>query len=494
MVAQRSGGWMMRWFARGTLVVLSVLLVIVSILLARSLLPARPAAVAALQLPQLTIDSGAASRRLAAAIRFETVSLDGQPQAARAALEAMQAWLMASYPGFHAVATRTVIGGGTLIYEWRGTDPALEPIILMAHQDVVPVEAPQHWRHPPFAGVIAEGHIWGRGSIDDKSSLIAILEAAEGLAASGFTPRRTLLLVFGHDEETGGSGARAAAQHLHDRGVEAQFVLDEGSLVVADHPVTGRAVALIGISEKGFATVRVTARARGGHASMPPEDTAVAVLARAIDAIVSRPFPRRYEGATRAMLQALARDAPFVTRMAIANEWLLGPLLQRSLAASPQGAAMLHTTIAPTMLSGSPKQNVLPAEAIAILNLRIAPGDTVAGVLAHLRASVQGMAVDVTLEGQAQEPSSLAMVDTPGFALLAGAARGVFDVAVAPAPVIAATDSRHMAQLGRDTYRFQPLQLALEETGMIHGADERLAIGALEKMIRFYGAVIAGSN
>jgi carboxypeptidase PM20D1 len=314
------------------------------------------------------------------------------------------------------------------------------------------------------------------------------------MAVAGLKPRRTLLFVFGHDEEVGGSGARAAAQFLVGRDIEAEFVLDEGSLVVANHPVTQGPVALIGISEKGFATVRVTARASGGHASMPPPDAAVGVLARALDAILSRPFPQRYEGATRAMLQALARDAPFTARMAIANEWLLGPKLMKTLAASPQGAAMLRTTIAPTMLSGSTKQNVLPTEASAILNLRIAPGDTVAGVLEHLRASVQALPVDIALEGESQEPSAVASVDTGGYAQVAGAARAVFGVAVAPAPVIAATDSRHMAQVARDIYRFQPVQLALEDIDMIHGTDERLAIAALEKMIGFYGALMAGGS
>lgn len=485
---------MMRLFARGALVLLLLLLVIVAIVLARSVLTTRPASAQVLPVPQLTIDIGAAAGRLAEAIRFEAVSRDDQPQSARAALDAMQAWLILTYPDFHAAATRTVIGDGTLVYEWKGIDRSLAPIILMAHQDVVPVESAQRWRHPPFAGAIADGSIWGRGSIDNKGSLIAIMEAAQAMAVAGFRPQRTLLFVFGHDEEVGGTGARAAAQYLEGKGVKAEFVLDEGSLVVADHPVTGRPVALIGISEKGFATVRVTARASGGHASMPPDDNAVAVLAAAIEAILSRPFPQRYEGTTRAMLQALAPDAPFTTRMAIANAWLLGPLLKHNLAATPQGAAMLRTTIAPTMLAGSARQNVLPTEASAIFNLRLAPGDTVAGVLEHLRASVQALAVDITLEGESQEPSTVARLDSAGFALVAGAARAVFGVPVAPAPVIAATDSRHMAQVARDIYRFQPLQLALEQLDMIHGTDERLAIEALEKMIRFYSAVMAGGG
>jgi carboxypeptidase PM20D1 len=377
-----------------------------------------------------------------------------------------------------------------VIYEWKGTNAALRPIILMAHQDVVPAESPHEWQHAPFSGAIVDGSVRGRGSIDNKGSLIAIMEAAEAAVTAGYTPQRTLFIIFGHDEEIAGAGAAAAAEYLAARGIEAEFVLDEGSLVVADHPVTHGPVALIGISEKGYASVRVTARAPGGHSSAPPRQTAVAVLARAIDAIVARPFPQRYAGATQAMLEALAAEAPWPARMAIANTWLFRPLLVRQLGASPQGAAMLHTTIAPTMLAASPQENVLPAEASVVINLRIAPGDTVHGAVEHLRESVRGLSVTLELEGRAQEASSVSPTDSEGFALIAAAAHAVFGAPVAPAPVIAATDSRHMAAISHNIYRFQPLQLALDEIDMIHGIDERLAIDALEKMIRFYSAVL----
>jgi carboxypeptidase PM20D1 len=389
------------------------------------------------------------------------------------------------------VATRTVVDGGTLVYEWQGSSDALRPIILMAHQDVVPAEAAQDWRHPPFSGAISEGSIWGRGSVDNKGALVAIMEAVEALVVAGVAPQRTLLLVLGHDEEVGGSGARAAARYLASQGIEAEFVLDEGSLVVADHPVTGKAVALIGISEKGFANVRISARGSGGHASAPPPETAVSVLAQAIAAVMSRPFPRRYEGPTRAMLQALAPEAPFIPRMAIANDWLFRPMLVNSLGASAQGDAMLHTTIAPTMLAGSPKQNVLPAEAHATFNLRIAPGDSVESALAHLRDAVKSLPVSVELVGEAQEPSGVSPTDGASYELIAGAARAVFEVPVVPAPVIAATDSRHLAPLSPNIYRFQPLKLTLEELDMIHGTDERLELEALGRMIGFYGVLIA---
>lgn len=460
------------------------------VLVARTLLAGHPRPPEAVAVSDLPFELNAAAARLGEAIRFETVSIDGDPEASRAAFDGLRDWLSRAYPRFHALARRSVLAGGTLLYEWPGSDPALAPIILMAHQDVVPAPSPDRWRHPPFAGLVRDGVVWGRGSIDNKGSLIAMLEAAEALAHAGHAPRRSLFFVFGHDEETTGKGARAAAQRLVARGLRAAFVLDEGSLVIADHPVTRAAAALIGVAEKGVATVVLTAQAPGGHASAPPRETAVGTLARAIDAILDRPFPTHYGGATRSMLWALAPDAPWVTRMAISNDWLFGPLLAAQIAASPQGAAMLRTTVAPTMLRGSPKHNVLPTEASATINVRIAPGDTVSGVMTHLRSAVRNIPVTLELTADPQEPSPVSSPDNASFALLAGAVRAVFDVSVAPAQVIAATDSRSFVELSHSIYRFQPLRLTLAGTGMIHGVDEHVSVAAFGQMIRFFGTVI----
>src|SRR5690606_17107964 len=275
-----------RLLARGAWM-LSLLLALVVLVTALRTLMVRPStAVAVLPVHGMAIDVERAAMRLGEAIRIRTVGDEQQPDSIRAALEEFRAWLSVTYPALHAVAGRTVVDGGTLLYEWKGADPDLSPIILMAHQDVVPETASERWQHAPFSGEIADGSIWGRGSIDNKGSLLAIMEAAEALAAAGHMPARTVMLVFGHDEETTGSGAAAVAALLAERGVRAQFVLDEGSLAIADPPVTAGPVALIGVSEKGYATVRVLARAPGGHSSAPPDETAVGTLARAIDAIM----------------------------------------------------------------------------------------------------------------------------------------------------------------------------------------------------------------
>lgn len=476
-----------RWI-RPTAIAGAALAALVVVMAVRTALMGRPQVVTALMAPQLASDVQLAARRLGEAIRLRTIG--GPDGGDPMSFEALREWLIDRYPAFHAVATRTVLDGGTLVYEWPGRDAAASPIVLMAHQDVVPEVDAEAWTHPPFSGAIADGRIWGRGAIDNKGSLVAMLEAAETLAALGARPPRTVYFVFGHDEETRGAGAAAAAAWLERRGVRALLVLDEGSIAVSDHPVTRGPVALVGISEKGYATVRVTARAEGGHASAPPAGTAVAQLAHALDAILARPFPKRYDGATRAMLEALAPDAPLAARVAIANAWLLRPLLLSQLGATPQGAAMLHTTMAPTLLAGSSRENVLATEASAWINLRIAPGDTVEGVMRHLQESVQDLPVTLELVGEARDPSVISRVDDAAYRMVAGAARAVFGIPVAPAPVIAATDSRSMGRVSASIYRFQPVLLPVAGTSMIHGIDEHLSIEALEKMIRFYGALM----
>jgi carboxypeptidase PM20D1 len=440
------------------------------------------------------VDLTPAANHLGEAIRFQTIGLDDQPMASASALEALRAWLVTTYPRFHATVTLTTVGGGTLVYEWSGTDDALQPVILMAHQDVVPALDSDPWTHPPYSGVLADGAVWGRGSIDNKASLVAIMEAAESLLAAGHTPERSLIFVFGHDEETTGSGAAAAAALLQDRGIRAEFVLDEGSLMVSDYPVTRSPVGLIGISEKGFATVTLTATAPGGHSSAPPARTAVDILAEAIIAVTGAPFPRRYEGPTRMMLEALAPNAPLLTRMAIANAWLFKPILVAQLAATPQGAAMLQTTIAPTMLQGSPKANVLASSATAMINLRIATGETVAGTLAHVRESVAPLGVTAELTGTSQEPAPVSSAASSGYRLVASVAASVFDMPIVPAPVIAATDSRSMSLITDAIYRFQPVVLSLEETGMLHGANEHIEIEEFGRMIGFFQSLMLASS
>jgi carboxypeptidase PM20D1 len=271
-------------------------------------------------------DVNAAAERLGEAVRFQTVSNQDPAENKAEEWARFQAWLQSSYPALHKAAQREVIGGGTLLYRWEGSDSALKPIILMAHQDVVPVTpgTEQDWKHPPFGGVIADNAVWGRGTIDDKGSLIALFEAADVLAAQGFKPRRTILFVSGHDEEVGGSGAKAVADLLKRRGVQALFTLDEGSAVIADAPMVERPAIMIALGEKGYATLKVTANAKGGHSSMPPKDIGTVTLAKAITAIHADQFEARLEQPVLGTVQSLAAVKGGMAKVAAANPWAFG--------------------------------------------------------------------------------------------------------------------------------------------------------------------------
>ncbi|MDR3512910.1 MAG: M20 family peptidase [Caulobacteraceae bacterium] len=443
--------------------------------------------------PSIPIDNARAAEHLGEAVRIQTVSHQDPAEDQPAQWEALHQWLQATYPAAHRVMTRTIVAERTLVYEWPGADPSLAPIILMAHQDVVPVAdgTEKDWRHPPFSGQVADGAVWGRGSIDDKGSLVSIFEAVDALAARGFRPRRTVYIVSGQDEETLGRGARAAAAWLAARGVMAEFTLDEGLLVIGDYPVTHGPVALIGVAEKGYATLKVTARSAGGHSSIPPKETGVITLAKALVAIAAHPDPMRYQGPAAQMMEAIAPHAPTLVRAAVANAWLFRPLLTQVIGSTPAGAAVLHTTTAPTMLQGSPKENVLPQAASGWINYRIAPGDSSVQVMARARQAVGSLPVELAWTRPPMEPTPVSSTRSEGWTLVAAAAAASSHAPVAPALVVAGTDSRALQPVSKDVYRFQPLVLSVNDTEMIHGTNEHMTLANLALMTDFYARLIA---
>lgn len=437
------------------------------------------------------VDSRLAARHLGEAIRFATIANSDPALQDNSQFEGLQAWMARTYPALHAAAPPQQIGGLSLLLRWGGSDPGLPPLLLAAHQDVVPVEAGSaaEWRGPAFGGALVNGAIVGRGALDDKGSLVAILEAAEALAAAGFAPKRTILLAFGADEEISGHGAAAIATHLAARGDKPWFALDEGMIIVQDHPLTHQSVALIGIAEKGFASLRVIARATPGHSSIPPRDLAVSRLARALIRLEKLPLRAGVaDGPAGAMLRALSAQISLPMRTFLANEWLFGPLIEAQLARDPRAIALMRTTMAPTMLSGSSKENVLPSEAQAIINFRLHPRDSAQSVLLKARALLRGLpGVEVDWVSAPREASPVSAIDSPGFRLLAAlASESAEGAQVAPALVLGATDGRAYSEIAQGVYRFVPMRLSNAEIASIHGNDEALRVEEMDRAVRFY--------
>jgi len=438
------------------------------------------------------LDSAGALERFAAAIRIPTVSEEDSLRRDSRQFAALHQLFDSGFPQLRARLTRETVNRYSLLYRWPGTDPAAGAVLLAAHQDVVPAD-PARWSHSPFSGVLVDGYVWGRGTLDDKVAVLGILEAVNGLVAEGFRPRRTLYLGFGHDEELGGdSGAAAIAELLRRRRVALESVLDEGGAILQGVvPGVTAPVAAVGVAEKGSVTLSLVAEGAGGHSSMPPRQTAIGALSRAIDRLERDPFPARIDGASLGLFEAVGPEMAWPYRVLFANLWLFRPVVLRALTAAPSTAAAVRTTTAPTMLRAGIKENVLAPSARALVNLRILPGETVASVAERVRRVVDDSTVAVSVVGRGDDPSPVSPADTAPYRALATAIHQIYPTAiVAPFLVVGATDARHYAPLTRNVYRFAPLPLTSADLDRFHGVDERIAMADYLRAVRWYAQVI----
>ncbi len=443
----------------------------------------------------MAIDEEALAERLAGALRIPTLSHQDPERFDANAFAAFRRYLERTWPRSHAALTRETISEHTLLYRWAGRDASLPPLLLLAHQDVVPVEpgSESRWEAPPFSGALRDGFVHGRGALDDKGSLVAILEAVESLVARGFAPARDVLLTFGHDEELGGpAGAAAVAERLAERGIEPALVLDEGGSILAGVvPGIPGPTALVGIAEKGYVSVELLARGEGGHSSTPPANNAIAILAAALARLEAKPLPLRVAPPVRALFAAAAPEAQLPHRLVYANFWLFEPLVVRALGGAPRTAALVRTTCAPTLLSAGIKDNVVPSRASAVVNFRILPGDSIESVLRHVRDAIDDERVRAEPLPKRREPSPASSLESPQYALLARTIREVFPgTAVLPYLVVAGTDSRHFRPLSEAVYRFMPIPLEPDDLRRIHGTGERVRIAHLPRAVAFYARLI----
>lgn len=432
------------------------------------------------------------AQRLAVALQCATVSTEDPAHTADAEFARLATHLETSFPRVHAELTLTSFGHSRL-YRWDGAEPGAVSAILLAHQDVVPADDAQRWTHPPFAGVVDDEFIWGRGAIDDKSRVLAVLEAVEGALAAGIRPRHTMFLAFGHDEEVfGDGGAVRMAEHLRDQNVRAQLLLDEGG-VITDGVADGvdRPVASIMLGEKGYATVRLSVTETGGHSSMPGKQTAVGRLARAVARVQDHPMPLRLTPVITDMLARMREAMPEPRRRLLeltdtrGLARLTGPLVARIMAAGPTTEALVRTTTAPTVISGGVKANVLPQSAEALVNFRILPGDSVAAVLAHCTRVIRDIGVAIDLVGPASEPSRVTEPG-PAYDLVAELASSVVPGIVTTTGIVpGATDSRHYDGLAETRCNFAPIVVNAADLERIHGTDERISRLNYARLIEF---------
>ncbi len=443
--------------------------------------------------PEMTIDIKGAAQRLSGAVQIKTIACSDASMTDLSAFTGFREYLQRTYPAVHRVMSLEVVNGASLLYRWTGKAPDKKPALFLAHIDVVPVESgtERDWRYPPFSGTVAESAVWGRGTQDIKNQLIALFESAETAIASGFVPERDIYFAFGHDEETrGNDGADVIAKLLSDRKINFEYLLDEGGQII-DNAVPGvrRPVAFIGIAEKGFVNITITAKSEGGHSSMPPSHTAAGIVSRAVAGIESKKMPLRLTAPVAEMFRALAPAAGFGARFFLSNLWLFAPVFKRAFARSNSGSAFLRTTTAATMLNAGDAPNVLPLKASAVINARILHGDSSRSLKRRIEKITGDKSLSIEMN-QVYEPSKVSPVDSFGYKSIEKTILSLWPGAVVtPYLVVGGTDARKYEALTGCVYRFTPIRVDNSEMKQVHGTDEHISMKNIEDSIRFYTAM-----
>lgn len=439
--------------------------------------------------PAPAADSDAIAH-LAAAIRFRTISYSDPRLFDSTQFIGFRNFLAQTFPLVHRHLKKEIVAGYSLLYEWEGSNSSLEPYILMAHQDVVPVEEGTEtiWTVDPFAGILRNNFIWGRGTADDKINLIAIMEVVEKLLKENFRPSRTIYLALGHDEELDGGGAMAIAKLLKDKNVHAELVLDEGGFITRDKvPGLARPVALLGTSEKGALSLEMRVEKTGGHSSMPEQETAIDILARGVTKLREHPFSPRFSPSTEGFLDHIGPEMPFTQRIAFANRWLFTPVIYNIYEKSGPGNALIRTTMAPTIFRAGVKENVIPTVASATFNFRLLPGDSAGMVIEKVGDIIEDERIRITPQLPYREASEVTSSESFAFKKVREIIQSTSDSLItAPFLMIAATDSRHFEIVSDGIIKFSPMY---DPIGF-HGIDERVSVESYGTALWFYEQLI----
>lgn len=433
------------------------------------------------------------------AIRIKTVSPENTVDFDSIQFHHFTRFLRNTYPLTDSILEKKTFNTFSFLYKWPGTNATLKPIVLMAHLDVVPVvkENIPSWKHDPFGGEIINDTIWGRGTIDDKVGVVAIMESLELLIKSDFMPERTIYIAFGHDEEIGGlRGAKTIAKYLKEEKIEAEFVLDEGG-TIAQKLIPGieKDVALIGIAEKGFVSLQLSVRLEGGHSSMPEKETAIDVLSNAIVKLKKNPFPAKISPPIDEFIKNLGPEMPFVNKLVFANKSIFESIITGIYEKSASGNALVRTTTSPTIFTSGTKENSIPLTANATINFRIIPGETSATVINSVKQNINDDRVTIKPNAFVSEPSKVSSTNSFGYKILHKTISQIHPTTiVAPYLVVAATDSRHFNTISNNIYRFSITKLNKGNIKSFHGLNERLPLSDFENSIRFYHQLIKNST
>ena len=431
-------------------------------------------------------DREKAVKALAELIQCKTVSYSDPSLEDDREFEKLIAKLPGLYPYVYAACTMMRLPDRGLLFRWPGKSEK-DPSVMMAHYDVVPVDESK-WDKPPFAAVIEDGVLWGRGTLDTKVTFNGVLSAADHLIAKGFRPEHDIYFAFSGGEEVNGKGAVNIVNFFVENGIQPALVVDEGGAVVENvFPGVKIPCGLIGIAEKGMINAQYRTASSGGHASAPKPHTPVGILAAACKKIEDHPFPMHLTKPAAGMFDTLGRHSTFLYRMIFANLWCFGWVLD--LLGRLSGGeinALLRTTVAFTQMEGSNARNVIPTEAKMVSNMRLNPADTVESALEYLRKTVGNDAIEVTAL-ESFEPSPVSETDCPAWDKVASAVANTWPgCIVSPYLMVQCSDSRHYRDLSNHVYRFSAMDLTAAERASIHGNNEKIRLETVGKAVEFY--------
>ena len=467
------------------LVILGLVLVFLAVLVGRALL-FNPKPQPQLDAEPIDFDKDAAVSALQQLVRCKTVSNVDPALEDDAEFEKLINLLPELYPHIVKACTFTRFPDRGLLFHWQGKAHD-KPSVMMAHYDVVPVQEDM-WEKPPFAAILEDGVLWGRGTLDTKVTLNGALSAANYLVQKEFVPEQDIYFAFSGGEEVNGKGAENIVNYFAQQGIVPALVVDEGGAVVENvFPGVNVPCGMIGIAEKGMINVRYTVRSGGGHASAPLPKSPVTDLAKACRKVVDNPFPMHLTPPVAALFDTLGRQSSFVYKLIFANLWCFKPILNLiCISSGGEMNALVRTTTAFTMMEGSSARNVIPAKASIVSNMRLNPQDTVESAVEYLRKTVNDPSVEIeVLEGN--DPSRISQVDCDSYRKVAAAVSATWDGCItSPYLMVQCSDSRHYGAISDKVYRFSAMDLTKEERGTIHGNNERIRVETLCRAVEFY--------
>ncbi|NQX82531.1 MAG: M20/M25/M40 family metallo-hydrolase [Flavobacteriaceae bacterium] len=440
-----------------------------------------------------------AKHNLAKAIRIKTISPENPIDFDSIEFNKFKFFLKKTYPLIDSLLELKTFNKFSYLYKWQGSNSLLKPIILMAHTDVVPVISKNKadWKQDAFAGIITNNNIWGRGAIDDKNSVIAIMESVESLLEKGFKPQRSIYIALGHDEEIGGlRGAKVIAKHLESEEIIAEFIMDEGGIIAQKMiPGIDKDVALIGIAEKGFLTLILSIKVEGGHSSMPAKETAIDIMSKAIYTLKQNPFPSKITPILKEFINHIGPEMPFANKMVFANSRLFSPLILNIYEANPSSNSLVRTTTAPTIFNSGVKENIIPQFASASVNFRILPGESTESVILRVTKIIDEPRINITPKNGGSKSSKVSQINTLGYNIIHKSIAQIYPkTIVSPYLVVAGTDAKHYSKVSDNIYRFSPIKLNKGNIKSFHGLNEKISIKEFEDSIIFYTQIIKNSN